>query len=166
MTEKEIVADELKLMIERIAVNFDRTGTNASGKTKQSMRVEVTEFGVVVFARRYFQGVEIGRPNGRVPKGFNDIIKEWILNKGITIKQIPYKRQSSANWKPKYSVPERSLNMAAGAIASNIKSKGTQLHQIGGRNDIYSNEISLTVDNIKKRLSSEIISQIKLNIKK
>lgn len=165
-TEKEIVIYELQKMVGRIKNNFDTTGANASGRTKKSMRVETTDFGGVVFARRYFQGVEIGRPAGSVPKGFNTIIKEWIANKGINIRQIPYKRKPSLGWTPKYTTQERSLNMAAGAIAHGIKTKGTVLHQTGGRDDIYSKEIDLTVTSIKKRLASEVISQIKLNIKK
>ncbi len=167
VTEKEIVKDELTQMIGRIANNLDSTGTSASGRTAKSMFVEDTEFGVIVWtSRRYFKGVEIGRPAGGVPKGFNQIIKQWILDKGITVTQLPYKRKPSANWQPKYSVPERSLIMAAGAIASNIKSKGTGLHQSGGRSDIYSQEIETTVGNIKKRLASEVIAQIKSNIRK
>jgi len=142
------------------------TGTNASGRTAKSLRVEPTEFGVVVYGRRYFKGVEIGRGAGGVPNGFNQIIKDWIVNKGISIKQIPYKRQSSDKWKPKYSVPERSLNLMAGAIVQGIRTKGTKLHQTGGRADIYSNELPIAIANIKKRVSFEIIQQIKLNIAK
>lgn len=167
MTEKEIVKDELTQMVARIANNLDSTGTSASGRTAKSMFVEETEFGVILWtSRRYFKGVEIGRPAGGVPKGFNQIIKQWILDKGIAVTQLPYKRKPSSKWQPKYSVPERSLIMAAGAIASNIKSKGTGLHQRGGRSDIYSQEIDTTVGIIKKRLAAEVISQIKLNIKK
>ena len=166
MTEKQIVKDELTQMVARIASNLDSTGTTASGRTAKSMRIQETEFGVVVFSRRYFKGVEIGRGPGRVPTGFNEIIKQWIIDKGIAVTQLPYKRQASTNWQPKYSVPERSLIIAASAIASNIKSNGTGLYKSGGRSDIYSEEIENTVSKIKTRLAAEVISQIKINIRK
>jgi len=165
MTEKEIIKDELTSMVERIKSNLDLTLTTASGKTKDSFRVDSTDFGVAVFVRKYFKGVEIGRGPGGVPKGFNEIIKQWIIDKGVSVKQIPYKRKPSNKWQPKYGVPERSLNMASSAIAHTIKTTGTKLHKEGGRNDVYSEEIKKTVDLIKERLKSEIISQIKLNYK-
>lgn len=165
LSEKEIVAGELQLMIDRISNNLDSTGTTASGSTKRSLRVELTDFGAIVFSRKYFKGVEIGRGSGGVPKGFNQTIKEWILNKGIQVKQIDYKRIPSNKWKPKYSVQERSLNMASGAISHSIKKNGTQLFLSGGRADIYSNEIIKTIEIIKKKLTFEIISQIKINTK-
>jgi len=36
---------------------------------------------------------------------------------------------------------------------------------LDGRDDIYSNELKITTGLIKKRLASEVISQIKLNYK-
>lgn len=165
-TEKEIVTDELQQMVVRIQNNIEVTGTTASGRTAKSMRVEPLDYGAVLFARKYFGGLETGRPAGGVPKGFNQIIKQWILDKGISITQIPYKRKASNTWQPKFTTEERSLNLAAGAIAHGIKTKGTKLHQLGGRDDIYSNELDITVGNIKKRLASEVISQIKSNLKK
>lgn len=165
-TEKEIVTDELQQMVVRIQDNIETTGTTASGRTAKSMYVKPLDYGAVLFARKYFGGLETGRPAGGVPKGFNAIIKQWIIDKGISITQIPYKRKASNNWQPKYTEGERSLNLAAGAIAFNIKEKGTKLHQLGGRADIYSNELDITVSKIKKRLASEVISQIKSNLKK
>lgn len=164
LNDKEIIAAEFQDMIDRVSANLDSTGTTASGNTKKSLRVEITDFGVVVFARKYFKGVESGREAGNVPKGFHEIIKKWIINKGITVTQLPYKRVVSDKWQPKYDVPERSLNMAAGSIANSIKMKGTQLNQTGGRADIYSNEIPKTIEKIKKRLSFEIVNQIKINV--
>lgn len=163
---KEIVAAEFQSMIDRISANLDSTGTTASGKTKKTLRVEITDFGVVVFSRQFFKGVEIGREPGGVPKGFNDIIKKWIVDKNINIRQVPYKRKTSKKWQPKYTTEERSLNMLAGAISNKIKNSGTKLFREGGRNDIYSNELSNTLEIIKKKIVSETVSQIKLNTKK
>jgi len=164
-TEKQIVKEELEQMANRIKNNIDAVGATASGKTAKSMRVDGTDFGAILSTRPAFEGLEIGKAPGNVPKGFNAIIKQWIIDKGITITQIPYKRKASLGWTPKYSTQERSLNMAAGAIASSIEKTGTALFKEGGRDDVYSIELKITTDIIKKRLSSEVISQIKSNIK-
>lgn len=165
LSEKQIVTEELQDMAKRIADNLDSTGTTASGRTAKSLRVEGTDFGALMLARRNFKGVEIGNAPGKYPKGFNQIIKQWILDKGISITQLPYKRKASANFSQKYSAEERGLNAMAGAISHSIIKSGTDLFKKGGRDDIYSNELKVTTGIIKKRLASEIISQIKSNIK-
>lgn len=160
LTDKEIIAGELQVLADKISQNLDSTGTTASGKSKKSLRVEITDFSVILYARPFFQSVEQGRSSGKVPKGFNEIIKDWIKNKGVSFKLVPYKRQPSQNWRPKYTVEERSLNLAAGAISHSIKVNGTKLFQQGGRSDIYTNEFKKSLGIIKKKVSLEIIKSI------
>ena len=143
---------------------MQNTGTNASGRTSQSLRLEVTDFSFIIWGRKAFSTVETGRMAGAVPKGFNDIIKQWIKDKGISVTQIPYKRKESENWRPKYTEYERSLNIAAGAISFTIKKSGTSLYRKGGRKDIFSNAFSNSLPEIKKEIQGEIIKQIKLNL--
>ena len=71
LSEKQIVTEELEQMAKRIADNLDSTGTTASGRTAKSLRVESTDFGALMLARRNFKGVEIGNAPGKYPKGFN-----------------------------------------------------------------------------------------------
>lgn len=165
MDLKSIIEQKLNESIEKIKSNLDSTGTTASGKTKESLRLESTEFGFIIYGRKAFRFVESGRMAGGIPKGFNDIIKQWIKDKGISVQQIPYKRKESSNWRPKYSVEERSLNLAAGAISFTIKKSGTSLFRKGGRNDIFTNVFLEDLPEIKKTAQAEIIKQIKLSLK-
>lgn len=164
MDLKQIVEAKLKAAISKIQDNLESTGTNASGRTSQSLRLESSDYGFIIYGRKAFATVETGRMAGGIPKGFNDIIKQWIKDKGISVTQIPYKRKESQNWRPKYSVNERSLNIAAGAISFNIKKNGTALFRKGGRKDIFSNVFIEELPEIKKDIQFEIIKQIKLNL--
>ena len=58
----------------------------------------------------------------------------------------------STRWKPKYTPQERGDLSLAGAIAYRIRKEGTNLFRNGGRDDIYSNEIPKTVENILDRI--------------
>ena len=157
-TPNELVLDCLERVRVRIWQNIDTTGTKASGRTQESMRIESTPTGGRLWGRPYFQSVETGRPAGRVPFNFVAIIKQWIIDKGISVKQVAYKTSRQH----KYSVQERSLNMAAGAIAHSIETTGTQLFKSGGRHDIYSDVIAEEVAQLRKDLAvsvAETLSQ-------
>lgn len=165
MDLKQIVEAKLKAAISKIQDNLESTGTNTkSMRTSRSLWLESSDYGFIIYGRKAFATVETGRMAGGIPKGFNDIIKQWIKDKGISVTQIPYKRKASANWKPKYREDERSLNIAAGAISFNIKKNGTALFRKGGRKDIFSNAFSEALPEIKKDIQFEIIKQIKLNL--
>ena len=157
-TPNELVLDCLERVRVRIWQNIDTTGTKASGKTQESMWIERTPTGGRLWGRPYFQSVETGRPAGRVPFNFVSIIKQWIIDKGISVKQVAYKTSRPH----KYSVQERSLNMAAGAIAHNIEVSGTRLFKQGGRHDIYSDVIAEEVAQLRRELAvsvAETLSQ-------
>ena len=157
-TPNELVLDCLERVRLRIWQNIDTTNTKASGKTQESMWIERTPTGGRLWGRPYFQSVETGRPAGRVPFNFVSIIKQWIIDKGISIKQVAYKTSRQH----KYSVQERSLNMAAGAIAHNIEVSGTRLFKQGGRHDIYSDVIAEEVAQLRRELAvsvAETLSQ-------
>ena len=157
-TPNELVLDCLERVRVRIWQNIDTTGTKASGKTQESMWIERTPTGGRLWGRPYFQSVETGRSAGRVPFNFVAIIKQWIIDKGISVKQVAYKTSRQH----KYSVQERSLNMAAGAIAHSIEESGTDLFKRGGRHDIYSDVIAEEVAQLRRELAvsvAETLSQ-------
>lgn len=133
--------EEVRVTLERIKAeiteNIYTHGLHASGKTASSMSIEMYENGGKLTGRFAFGTLETGRKPGRIPGNMTEIIKEWAIAKGINITQIPYKRMPSDKWQPKYSVPERSLNAFAGAVAYNIRNKGTKLYQEGGNPVIY-----------------------------
>ncbi len=164
MDIKKIVEAKLQAAISKIQDNLESTGTNASKRTSRSLRLESSDFGFIIYGRKAFATVETGRAAGGIPKNFNEIIKQWIKDKGLSVTQIPYKRKETQNWKPKYSVQERSLVIAAGAISFTIKTKGSALFRSGGRKDIFSNVFNEALPDIKKDIQFEIIKQIKLTL--
>ena len=167
--DKEILAC-LERIRARIAANINDKGLKASGKTEASMfqpdSIRLTDTGgmLVAVGRGYFQSLELGRPSGRVPRNFHAIIRQWIIDKGLAVAQIPYKRQPSERWQPKYSVEERSLRAAAGAIAHSIATRGTLLYRQGGRRDIYTPVLEEETKALEEAIGRIIVKSIKSNI--
>lgn len=145
-----------------IAANITEKGLKASGRTAASMRIERETYGMrlVALGRPYFQSLELGRPSGRVPRNFAGIIRQWIIDKGLSVRMIPYKREPSERWQPKYTVEERSLRMAAGAIAHKIATSGTLLYRQGGRSDIYTPIIREEVEKLQKTYTDIVAKSI------
>lgn len=143
-----IVADELQKLKERIVANHIAAGQRASGRTIESMIVRVDDIGdgVVIGeldARPYFAGLETGsrpwsvihtrqRKDGTeypsAPKWFIDIVRDWAGSKGVNL---------DSPW----------------GVATKIMTSGSELFRNGGRNDIFSNEIPVTVENLSRRLA-------------
>ena len=163
----KIIEQEMQSCVTRIAERFGATGTNASGRTRDSLRLEVQEGLYTIFGRSFFATVETGRKAGKVPGNFVGIIKEWAIAKQIGLNPIEYVRKPSDKWQPKYTPAERALNAFAGAVAHKIATEGSKLYRDGGRSDIYSQEIRTTIDNIIAKaaplISAEVINSIKLN---
>lgn len=143
-----------------IAANITEKGLKASGRTAKSMWIEPYTYGMRLVGRPYFQSLELGRPSGRVPRNFAGIIRQWIIDKGLSVRMIPYKRVPSERWQPKYTVEERSLRMAAGAIAHKIATSGTLLYRQGGRSDIYTPIIREEVEKLQKTYTDIVAKSI------
>lgn len=163
----EVLIATLERIRAKIAANINEKGLRASGKTEASMfkldSIRLTDTGaqLVAVGRGYFQSLELGRPAGRVPRGFAYIIRQWIIDKGLSVRMIPYRRQPSERWQPKYSVEERSLRAAAGAIAHNIATRGTRLYQQGGRSDIYTPVLEEETKRLETEIGRIIVNSIK-----
>jgi len=134
--------------IQQIKNNLQATGTNATGKTANSLRFEVKENGDVtimtIFGRPYFATVETGRkatPDYTKPsKEFVAAIKEWMEAKG---------KKGSAY-----------------GIAKSIHQHGTKLHQKGGRKDIISSVINQSLtDKISQSVLDSYGKLLVVNIK-
>lgn len=164
MDTEQLIRETLEEALADIAANLESTRTNASGRTSASMEVETYEGGARLLGRGYFDGVELGRPAGSVPSNFNAIIEQWIRDKmargWFSLKLIPYK----TNRQHKHTVEERSIMMAAGAIAHTIQSRGTSLYRSGGRTDIYSDTLDSRVEGLRSKLSDAIGITVKEDI--
>lgn len=151
-----ILTEELTTLKQRIAENVRRAGKVASGRTLESMHVEASQTEGTLYGGlptgAPFGTLETGRAPGAVPAGFPEIIRQWMHDKGITAPAVPYKRQPSERWQPKYSPEERGERMMAGAIAHKIETSGTRQFQNGTRSDIYTNEIPAALERIGARI--------------
>lgn len=149
-TTNVILREELEDLKQRIIANHRAAGQVASGRTIASMQVNIDGDTGELVGRPYFGALETGsRPwrnaaNMRhVPPPFNAVIAQWIKDKG--------------------------LNLNSWAVSYKIIHQGTRLHRLGGRDDIYSNEIPKTVETIGQRLlviyDKMITQSIQLNSK-
>lgn len=136
---KKVISEELNNLRKKIIDNHLKAGQKASGRTINSLRIEVDDAGGTLFGRKAFGTLETGRRGGNVPKGFYNIILQWMKDKGINVE------------KPK---------TFAYLVARKIAREGTKLYRQGGRADIYSNEIPKTTESILGRLSEMLVAEV------
>lgn len=132
---KEVLSINLEDLKQRIIDNHERANQRTTGATAKSMFVQVdrTSGGIsgILFGRPFFAALETGTKPWRnqylkPPKFFIELIQGWINLKGI---QLP-----------------------AGAVARVLMERGSSLYRSGGRTDIFSNEIPLTIERISDSL--------------
>lgn len=138
-----IIREELDSLRQRIITNIDSTGKRASGRTQDSLAVEITSQGDTIIGallgRSYFGALETGskpwaKQYARPPKFFIEIIEDWMRDKGIS--------------------------GSAGGIAYSIMKRGSAQFRDGARTDVYSDEIEITYDNIQRRVGGLFEAQI------
>lgn len=151
-----LIAETLERVKARIVERMHVTDRYATGDTERSMVIEQYVGGARLIGRPYMQSLELGREPGPVPYNMRDIIKRWIIAKGITPTQIPYKTSRQH----KYSVEERSLNAMAGAIAHTIETKGTVLYRQGGEENVYTPVLDNELPVLKEKLGILIVNMI------
>lgn len=134
---KQLLNDIMLSSRESIASAIVSEGANASGRTIASIRSEVEEdadgVSAKLYGRRAFHTLERGRAGGRVPKGFRDIIRQWMLDKGIDMGG------------------EVRNNSFAYLVARKIALEGTKLYRRGGRTTIYTPAINTARDMLAQR---------------
>lgn len=160
MDFKENILNILEKAKNDIVANIQDAGITASGRTEKSLQVIERDGHLLLIKgegeNAPFESLEEGRPKGSVPKGFNEIILQWIRDKGISAPIIPYK----TNRPHKYREQERSERMLAGQIAYTIKEKGTERSR-EHRDDIYTPVLDEAVKSISQIAVDTIIKTIK-----
>ena len=131
---QNIIFEELEDLRKRIISNIDSTGRKASGRTSGSMHTDFSENRGILFGRMAFGTLETGRKSGKVPAGFYQIIKQWVIDKGISFD----------------SQSER--NSFAYLVSRKIAREGTQLYRTGAEADVYTTEVPETIERIKDRV--------------
>lgn len=131
---------EMVSLMDRIKINIAKSGQSASGRTANSLEVTDTNTSVSLMGKEFFSVIETGRKPGKRPPARN--IMQWIGDRGIGGKSISEAIDQTFN------------------IAKSIGEKGTILYQIGGRKDIYSNEIDKLINEIPDKLGDNIIIKL------
>ena len=164
MDIKTEVLKILEAARDEIVQNMASEKITTTGKTADSLKVEERGSHLLLLQvdgnGAPIETVQYGREAGKVPYSFNSIIRQWIIDKGITTEAIPYVRQPSEKWQPKYTAEERGLMAAAGAIAHSIAKGGTQRHREPNEK-VYSEAIDKAIENITKSITDLVISEIR-----
>lgn len=143
---EEILTRHLENVKAKIASQMDSLGRNASGRSVASLVVEVNGAVGILWGSKSFLPMEKGRRPGPVPCNFVAIIKQWIIDKGLTVTPIPTKRKS------RISPHERGLNSFAGAVAYKIMKEGTKLYRDQGYNEIYTQAVNEELEALNQEL--------------
>ena len=154
------ILDECRAEIE---TNMQAEGVTVTGRTAGSLAVEDRGEHLVLLQKPEgapLETTQFGREGGKVPFGFRQIIKQWIIDKKIQTKDIPYIRKPSERWQPMYTPQERGLAAAAGAIAHKIATIGTERFSNPNTN-IYTEPIDKAIDKISNFLLTEITTNIR-----
>jgi len=143
----EIVNQQGIQLINNIRANLGSTGTNATLKTSQSLRIEVSQEGsnvrLKLFGRPFFNTVETGRkptPSKKPSREFIENLKPWAAARGIDEKAV---------W----------------AIATKINQKGTNLFMAGGREDIVEPAVDTFVNSVSQGLLDTAADNFQIKIR-
>ncbi|MCD8093940.1 MAG: hypothetical protein LUF01_14395 [Bacteroides sp.] len=136
---KGILSEELDNLRQRIIEKHIQTRQRASGRTINSLHLIVDDNHGILFGRQAFGVLETGRGPGKVPKGFYQIIQQWMIDKGIQVK------------KPK---------SFAYLVARKIADEGTKLYLSGVHEDIYSTNVEQTIHGIMNRTFGIFIDDV------
>lgn len=112
---------------------------NASGRSVSSLAVMFeSPTRASLEGDEQWMVMEDGRGSGKGPYGFRDIIKQWIINKGISIQPRGNETQDSA------------INSAAYLITRSIIQKGSALHRLHEHQDIYDSVVDDSMNKLAK----------------
>lgn len=143
----DIVQQRSVDLINDIRANLGATGTNATGKTSQSLRFEIKQEGTKVkmqlFGRPFFMTVQTGRkptPDKKPSREMISNITEWVNARGL---------DESAVW----------------AIATKIQQRGTRLWFEGGRDDIVDPAVDTYINDVSQELLDAQVENFVLKIR-
>ena len=146
-TIEETLQKHLENVRQKVIKAMGDYGRNASGRSVASLTISVAGNIGTLSGSASFLAMERGRKGGKVPKGFVGIIKQWIIDKGISVAPIPAKRRNT-----KYTPHERGLNSFSGAVAHKIMTDGTRLFRDKQFNDIFTTAVNEELEQMNNEL--------------
>lgn len=148
---RDLLLSHLMAIKEKISLRMVQEKRNASGETLASIIIKEKTDTVSLVGDETLLYLERGRGPGKIPVDFVSVISDWIIKKGISYQQIAGKGKT----------PEQRLRTLSGAIAHNIKKKGTLLYRKKGFNDIYTSAVQEELNIITDEIST--LYSIKVN---
>lgn len=143
----EILHEELDTLLRDIIARHEEAGQVASGTTRDSFEVAIDGLHGRIMGNRWPAPVlETGRKGGKVPYGFKNIIREWIVAKGLRFKD------------------DKQLDRWAAAIAWKIAREGTQLYRAGAPKDIFETPIAEFTQRLSERIAVFYAAEVVNNI--
>ena len=146
MNVQTILSEELTVLQSDIIARHQAAGQVASGKAKAAFEIKATDQNGQLLGVGYSGTLERGRKPGKTPTDFVDILKKWIIAKGLTFKD------------------EKDLTRWANAIKWKIIKEGTKLYRSGQSEDIFTTPINQFNQRMTVRISAfyeqEIINEI------
>ena len=133
----EQIATRMEQLRDDIRVSINRQGLRASGRTQQSLQVQVTSNEVSLWGRKFLGAMEYGTKPWSGYTGisctiqtFKDIIRQWASDKGLVFGQA------------------REHERAISAIAMTIIRKGSRLYRNSAYIDVYDTLIAEAMKDI------------------
>lgn len=151
-TIQEILTTRLNNIKSRIIRNMTEQKRMASGRSAASLRVEVQGNHGILWGAKSFLSMERGRGAGKIPLGFVAIIKQWAIDKGISV--------SARSKLGKPMSRESALNSFAGAVAYSIMKKGTRLHRSRKYDDIFTTVLNEELEKMGEDLNINLLDKI------
>lgn len=156
---QQLIINHLEVIKTEMVQRMSAMGRTASGRSVQSLEVQpFGNDGARIVGLKSWWAMERGRRGGRVPYNFQEIIRKWIIAKGIQITPIPYVRPKAGKG---FSPYERGLRRASSAIAHTIMTSGTRLHRNNGFDDIYSSIMERELAKMDKELQTYMEREVK-----
>lgn len=142
----EILSDNVDKLIVDITERHKAAGQRVTGRTISSLEKKLITNGIQLLGAEYIGVLERGRSAGKVPKEFAEIIKKWIVAKGLSFKD------------------NADLNRFANAIAWKIRTEGTELYRSNMTKDIFTTPIYDFKERLTKELSEYVTADLKSKI--
>ena len=143
LINQNITKEIAEKLIEAIRKKMEDAGVNASGNLSDSLESVTNDTGFQILAENYFQYAETGRPAGKVPAAFGDILTKWVEDKHLNIPD-KYKNSRQFGW----------------AIAHNIKTYGSARHRDTNPVDLLSDAIDEVMPIIDELMGNAFLTTI------
>lgn len=159
---QDILQQHLEHLREVIISKIDEYKRTVTGRTAASLTISVNGNKGSLYGSGSFLAIERGRGPGKVPHDFVGIIRQWIIDKGLTYKPIPAKRKNV-----KYTPEERGLNSFAGAVAYKIMKEGSKMHRDNIYNDIFTTAVNEELELIAQEfiiVSADSLAKINMEL--